>query len=320
MIRVAVFKHQAELTDTYLQQMVALGADCLDLGRDTDMPGVAEQGYPDLDQVLALRKRMRAIGIDINRVTLPTLTKTFMEDRAGAEDELENGAKALRVYGEARLPIARQRCEGDVFPQLMNRYRSVHRGGYRSRGETLDYANPRHETPSKAELDKWWGRFCIAFERLVPIAEEMDIKLAVHPSDTPNVDTPFGGLGFHRIIDAFPSPNVGYVYCIGTRSQAGGSSLVMDEINNYGRKGKIFMVHMRNIRGSLATAGAFEETLLDDGDLNMFKVLKELKKVGFDGCINPDHIPEIPGDTDIKSVGWAYSIGYVRALLTASVA
>lgn len=319
MIRVAVFKHRAELTDTYLQQMVALGADCIDFGGDSDMPGVADQGYPDLDQVLALRKRMRSFGIDINRVTLPNLTKVFMEDRVGAEDELENGAKALRVYGMARLPIARQRCEGDVFPQLMTKYRSVHRGGYRSRGETLDYANPRHETPSKAELDKWWSRFCVAFERLVPIAEEMDIKLAVHPSDTPNVDTPFGGLGFHRVIDAFPSPNVGYVYCIGTRSQAGGSSLVLNEINNYGRKGKIFMVHMRNVRGSLATAGAFEETLLDDGDLNMFTVLRELKKVGFDGCINPDHIPEIPGDTELKMAGWAYSIGYVRALLTASV-
>ena len=77
-----------------------------------------------------------------------------------------------------------------------------------------------HDIPSRAELERWWDRFCHAFERLTPIAEEYDIKLAVHPSDTPNVDTPFGGIGFHRIIDAFPSPNVGYVYCIGTRSEA----------------------------------------------------------------------------------------------------
>ena len=70
----------------------------------------------------------------------------------------------------------------------------------------------------------------------------------------------------------------------------------MDEINNYGRKGRIFTVHMRNVRGSLATAGAFEETLLDDGDMNVFKLLKELKKVGFSGCINADHIPQLEGD------------------------
>lgn len=319
-MRIAIFKHNAELTDTYLQQAVALGADCIDFGRDADMPGVSEQGYPDLEGVRNLRKRLRSFGIDINRVTLPNLTEKYMNAQVGGEDELENACKALRIYGEARLPIARQRCAGDVFPQLMTRYQSIHRGGYLSRGESLGLTAPGIETPSKEALDKWWSRFCRAFEKLVPIAEDYDIKLAVHPSDTPNVDTPFGGLGFHRVIDAFPSPNVGYVYCIGTRAEAGGSSLVLDEINNYGRKGKIFMVHMRNVRGSLATSGGFEEVLLDDGDLNMYKILMELKKVGFNGCINPDHIPLIPGDTSEKSVGWAYSIGYIKALFAAAVA
>lgn len=317
-MRISVFTHNAELTDTYLQRMVALGADYLDFGGDREIPGVAEQGYPDLDGVKALRRRLRAFGIDINRVTLPNFTTKFMTGQPEGEIELENACQALRVYGEAGIPIARQRFEGDVFPQRMIRYRSSHRGGYQSRGETL--ATEPGPTPTKAELDTWWSHFTRAFEKLVPLAEEYNIKLAVHPSDTPNVDTPFGGLGFHRVIDAFPSPNVGFVYCIGTRAEAGGSSLVLDEINNYGRKGKIFMVHMRNVRGSLATAGAYEETLLDDGDLNMFKILLELKKVGFNGCINPDHIPAIPGDTPEKAIGWGYSIGYIKALYAALVA
>ena len=318
MLRVSIFKHQSELTDQWLRQKVALGADAIDFGGDTDMPGVADQGYPNLDEVRALRKRVRSFGIDINRVTLPTLTQTYIDERVGAEDELENAAKALEVYGQARLPIARQRVIGDVFPQMMERYRTKHRGGYIARAETL--VQGQHDIPSRAELERWWDRFCHAFERLTPIAEEYDIKLAVHPSDTPNVDTPFGGIGFHRIIDAFPSPYVGYVYCIGTRSEAGGSSLVIDEINNYGRKGKIFMLHMRNVRGSLATASGFEETLLDDGDLNMARILRELRNVGFSGYINPDHIPHLPGDNETLDVGWAYSIGYLKALYAATVA
>ena len=319
-MRVSVFKHNAELTDTYLQQMVALGADAIDFGNDKDMPGVKEQGYPDLDGVLALRKRLRSFGIDINRVTLPNLSENFMTAGEGSEQELDNVCKALEVYGKAKLPIARQRFSGDVFPNQMRRYQSLHRGGYISRGETLVRGPERPSTPTPAELDQWWTRFSHAFEQMVPIAEDYDIKLAVHPSDTPNIDTPFGGLGFHRVVDAFPSPNVGFVYCIGTRSEAGGSALVLDEINLYGRRGKIFMVHMRNVRGSLATTGAYEETLLDDGDLNMFKILQALKQVGFNGYINPDHIPTIPGDTETKSVGWAYSIGYLKALFTALVA
>jgi mannonate dehydratase len=319
-MKVAVFNHGAELTDTYLRSMAAFGADCIDFGGGKDMPGMAEQGYPDLDGLRALRRRIRSFGLDINRVTLPDLTERFINNEEGAERELENVCKALQVYGEAGIPIARQRVAGDVFPQLMTRHQAKHRGGYLARAESMGFTEGDVSTPDKAALDHWWERFVYAFERMVPIAEDYDIKLAVHPSDTPNADTPFGSLGFHRVIDAFPSPNVGYVYCIGTRAEAGGSSLVLDEINLYGRRGKIFMVHMRNVRGSLATAGAYEEVLLDDGDLNMFKILLELKKVGFTGAINPDHIPVLPGDNEIKTAGWAYSIGYVRALLAALAA
>ena len=172
MMRISVFKHSAELTDTFLSQMVALGADCIDFGRDADMPGVSEQGFPDLDGVIQLRKRLRSFGIDVNRVTLPNMTERFMNDEAGAQAELENTCQALRVFGEAGIPIARQRFEGDVFSDQMYRYESVHRGGYRSRGESLGLMKDRPVTPTKAELDNWWDHFRRVFDKLVPIAEE----------------------------------------------------------------------------------------------------------------------------------------------------
>ena len=320
-MKISIFKRAyTEMTDTYLKQLVALGVDYLDFGGGADFPGVAEQGYPDLDELLKIKKRLRSHGIDINRVTLPDITQTFMQDQEGAEVELENTCNALKVFGEAKMPMARQRFAGDTRPELLTKYQSVHRGGYTSRGESLWLTPDKPEKPTVADLDNWWAHFCRVYERLVPIAEDYDIKLAMHPSDTPTPDTPFGGLGFHRVLDAFPSKQVGFIYCIGTRAEAGGSSLVLDEINNYGRKGRIFMCHMRNVRGSLATSGGFEETLLDDGDLNMFKILLELKKVGFDGCINPDHIPVIPGDDKDRTVGWSYSIGYLKALYAALMA
>ena len=92
---------------------------------------------------------------------------------------------------------------------------------------------------------------------------------------------------------------------------------MLDEIQNYGRKGRIFMVHFRNVRGSLATAGGYEETLLDDGDMNMFKIVQALKEVGFDGCLNPDHIFPLEGDGPDATSALAYSIGYMKALSAA---
>ena len=341
MMRIAVSDKQG-LPDSYLRLVTQLGVDCIDFGDGATMPGVKEQGYPDLDKVLETKRRLQSWGLEFNRVTLPDITEDFILDRDGAERELDNAANALRVFAEAGAPIARQRVEGDTFNHLLRGYRSVHRGGYLGSGHTkLHGPNPASaeemramrvhvwdaastDPPGAEELESWWDHFRLVYERLVPIADEYGIKLVMHPSDVPLPDTPFGGLGFHRIIDAFPSRNVGYLYCCGTRAEAGGLPLVLDEIHNYGRKGRIFTVHFRNVRGSMATAGAYEEMALDDGDMNMFKIVLALDKVGFDGCINPDHIPWIEGDRadgmtgdEVAHQGLAYAVGYIKALLAA---
>jgi len=315
MMRVAVW--HKDLSDEYLRTVTQLGADAIDCGQGDFFPGTKEQGYPDLDELLKLKKKVHSWGLEFNRVTLPDITEAFMTDREGGEKELENTGQALRVFAEAGIPIARQRFAGDVFPERLTRTNTPHRGGYMSRSESAHLARNLAEPPTQEELDHWWNHFCRVYDRLVPIAEECDIRLAIHPSDTPLPDTPLGGIGYHRVIDAYPSRKVGYLYCCGTRAEAGGLPLVLDEIHNYGRKGRLFTIHLRNVRGSLATAGGFEETLLDDGDMNVFKILLELRKQGFDGCINPDHIPVIHGDSPSAHQGLAYSIGYIKALFAA---
>jgi len=329
----------SDLSDTTLKQYSQLGIDCIDFGSGDSLPGVKEQGFPDLDELLKIKQRIRSWGMDINRVTLPDVTERFFLGQEGGDQDVENTVNAMRVFGEAGIPIMRQRFEGDTFNHLLTHYRSEHRAGFLGHGDTLSFVDKdalkslsdedlrsrrvhvwdvrTGKPPTKEELDKWWDNFCHVYGKLVPIAEEYGVRLAMHPSDIPMPDTPFGGIGYHRIIDAFPSKQVGYLYCVGTRAEAGGQSLILDEINNYGRKGRIFMVHFRNVRGSLATAGAYEEVHLDDGDMNMFKILSALNDVGFDGCINPDHIFEIEGDTENVRQGLAYSVGYVKALLAA---
>ena len=49
--------------------------------------------------------------------------------KEGSEVELENTEQAMRVFGEAGMPIARQRFEGDTFNHLITFYRSEHRAG-----------------------------------------------------------------------------------------------------------------------------------------------------------------------------------------------
>lgn len=333
-MKVSITVNYFDLSDQDLKQLSQLGVDCIDLGNGSSFPGVKEQGYPDLDQLLKQIRRIRSWGLDINRVTLPNITHEFMNDQQGQEHQIENAVKSVEVFAEAGIKLVRQRFAGDVFQGLTQSYPAEQRGGAISRGESLGYQKDQGiTTPTLEEAKQWRNKFREVYSKIVPAAEYSGVRIGMHPSDTPHPDTPFGGLGYHRIIDEFPNKNVGYIYCVGTRAEEGGSSLVLDEINHYGRKGRLFLIHFRNVRGSLPTAGAFEEALLDDGDMNMFKIMLELRKVGFDGCINPDHVPLMEGDVpdmsnhwaysnigwSPSSIGFAYSIGYIKALQAALV-
>ena len=90
------------------------------------------------------------------------------------------------------------------------------------------------------------------------------------------------------------------------------------EIANYGRQGRLCAIHFRNVRGSFATAGAYEEVLLDDGDMNMFRIIQALQHVGFDGCLNADHYPDLEGDDDGPFQSLSYCIGYMKGLVAAA--
>tara|TARA_B100001123_G_scaffold451112_1_gene627045 strand:+ start:8258 stop:8497 length:240 start_codon:yes stop_codon:yes gene_type:complete len=78
--------------------------------------------------VLKIKKQIKSWGLDINRVTLPDMSETFMENRDGAEKELENTCNGLRVFAEAGLPIARQRFAGSTLNERLLRYRALHHG------------------------------------------------------------------------------------------------------------------------------------------------------------------------------------------------
>ncbi len=309
MMKVAVWGR--DLEDSYLRTVSQLGTDAID---GLPIPNEPGRGYFDLDEALKIKKKIHSFGMEINRVSLPYLSEAYVEDREGAEQELEDCCQSLRVLGESGMPLGRVGFAKDTFPWMRRHYQAGHRGGYLFRGESL---TENLTPPPPEDQDFWWQRVCHAYGRLVPIAEEYGVRLIMHPSDPPSPEAPFGGLGFHRLIDAFPNKCVGYLYCCGTRAEAGGQSLVLDEINNYGRKGRIFMVHFRNVRGSLATAKAFEEVMLNDGDMNMFNILEELQRVGFDGCLQPDHCPPIEGDGEETIQGVAYAVGYIKGLLAA---
>jgi mannonate dehydratase len=81
----------------------------------------------------------------------------------------------------------------------------------------------------------------------------------------------------------------------------------------YAAQKRIAYVHLRNVRGQVPH---YKETFIDEGDVNVFRVLDSLKENGFTGVIIPDHAPQMTCAAPWHA-GMAFALGYLRAALQA---
>jgi mannonate dehydratase len=167
--------------------------------------------------------------------------------------------------------------------------------------------------------EKLWETLKYFLECVIPVAEEAGVKLAMHPDDPPL--SPIRGLGrimrsvdnYQRLLDLAPSPVNGITMC------QGNFALMTDDlpgvIRHFGEQGKIFFVHMRDVRG---TPEKFVETFHDDGQTDMLACMKAYRDIGFEGVLRPDHVPTMLADSNdhagYSAVGRLFAIGYLKGL------
>ena len=58
------------------------------------------------------------------------------------------------------------------------------------------------------------------------------------------------------------------------------------------------------------------ETFIDDGDIDMHKVMNVYKEIGYPYMIMPDHVPHMSGQNE-QMVGFAYTFGYIKSIIKA---
>ena len=58
----------------------------------------------------------------------------------------------------------------------------------------------------------------------------------------------------------------------------------------------------------------YRETFIDDGDIDMLRVLRILQKNNFDGVLIPDHTPQMSCGAPWHA-GMAFAMGYMKAAL-----
>ncbi len=240
--------------------------------------------------------------------------------RAGRDRHIEIYQRFLRDLGKLGIPVSNY----DWHPANTYTTAMVERRGYRTREFNLSDFRGRVEKPAferEYAADDIWNTYTYFMKAVLPVAEEANVKLALHPDDPP-LDKMNGVAkvlvhydGYRRAEQiAGGSRSWGLTFCIGTWSEGGDrmGKNVFEMIRDFGGRGKILDVHFRNVSGPLPR---FEETFPDEGYMDMYQVMRALREVKFSGTAVPDHVPELAGDSGLRRAGTAYCIASMRAML-----
>ncbi len=237
----------------------------------------------------------------------------------GRDEEIATVCTLIENMGRLGIPVWCYEWMTD-FNWLRTSTNTISRGG--SVVTSFDYnlvkdAPPTDEGPLSEE--KLWETLEYFLKRVMPVAEKWNVKLAMHPDDPPL--SPLRGIGrimssvenYQRLLDLVPSPMNGITLC------QGNFTLMTDDlpgvIRHFGRQGKVFFVHFRDVRGDVKK---YEETWHDDGKTDMLACMRAYRDINFDGVLRPDHVPTVEGDSNenagYSSFGRLYAIGYIRGL------
>jgi mannonate dehydratase len=284
-----------------------------------------------LEKLVSLRKRIQAAGLRLEAIENldPAHWHDILLDGPQREAHIENVKTIVRRLGEAEIPTLGYNfsiagvCGRSTGPFARGNAHSVGLEGPVDTpvppGTVWNMVYDQHPPGGSLPVithEQLWNRLERFLEELVPVAEQAGVRLAAHPDDPPMPTMRQQprlvyrtGL-YQRLLDAYPSTSNQLEFCVGTLAEMVDDDLY-DAIDRYSKQHRIAYVHFRNVRGKVPH---YHETFVDDGDIDMIKVVSILARNGFDGVLVPDHSPQMTCPAPWHS-GMAFTLGFMSAAL-----
>ena len=315
----------AEILPPYPTPLWPLTAQCglryvvgmMDLARPRD--GTPEDQPWSYRSLLRLKQAYEGAGFELAVLESRPPMEKIKLGLPGRDDEIEQVCVLIEAMGRVGIPVWCYEWM-PVFNWLRTSVAVPARGGALATG----FDNAEMLTAPLTEFgvvteEQLWDNLRYFLERVVPVAEQAGVKLAMHPDDPPL--SPIRGLGrimrsvenFQRLVEMIPSPVNGVTLCQGNFTLM--TSDVPAAIRQFGRQNKLFFAHFRDVRG---TPDKFVETFHDEGQTDMAACMRAYCEIGFEGVLRPDHVPTMEGDSNAdpaySSIGRLFAIGYIKGL------
>ena len=253
--------------------------------------------------------------------------------RPGRDEEIDKICRSVRAAGRLGLPT----IEYNFYAHRLveGYYEETGRAGS---GLTAFAYNKVRELPALRDegahtLAEMWSNISYFLKAVVPIAEQSGVRLALHPNDPPvplsrGSEQIMGNLAYwKKLIEIVPSPANGITFDCGVAKEIGEDPV--EVCRYFGSRDRINHVHFRNVRVRKPFVD-YTEVWPDEGEVNMFAVIKELIQVRYRRWVYPEHPRALDADRerpDFHSyypggggyASYAYNVGYARAMLQAAL-
>lgn len=280
-------------------------------------------------ELAAIKKEINAAGLELEAIENfdPAHWHDVLLDGPKKLQQLENLKTIIRNVGQAGIPVFGYNFSiAGVAGRIKGRFargeaEAVGMDGPLDKplpnGMVWNMVYDRNAAPGvvpSATTEQLWQRLKVFLDALVPVAEAAGVTLAAHPDDPPlptvraQPRLVYQPQLFQKLIDLKPSPRNALEFCVGTLAEMSEGD-IYDVVDTYSRQGKLAYVHLRNVRGKVPS---YKETFIDDGDVDVLRVLRILQKNNFNGVIIPDHAPQMSCAAPWHA-GMAYALGFLRA-------
>lgn len=302
-------------------------------GTKYDSWGVA--GDPEVvwtvDEMKVIRREIEDAGLTLAAIENldPAIWHDILLDGPKRSQQIEQVKTIVRRMGEAGIPVLGYNFSiAGVCGRLSGPFG---RGG----AITVGMDGPADDVPipngtvwnmvydqnaapgflSSISHEELWRRLERFLREIIPVAEQAGVRLAIHPDDPPmptmrrQPRLVYQPQMYQRLLDLMPSHSNALELCVGTVAEMT-EGCVYDAVEQYSRQGKIAYIHLRNIVGKVPH---YRETFIDEGDVDMVRILSILKKNNFDGVIIPDHTPQMSCEAPWHA-GMAHTLGFIAAV------
>jgi len=279
--------------------------------------------------------RFKAGGLTVCNMMISGFPNTIY-GRPGRDEEIAKVRDSIAAAGKAGLPVAEYNFY--AHRAMEGYYEVIGRAGAGYTG--FDYERMKDLPPLPEEgahtREEMWANISYFLKAVVPVAEQSGVRLALHPNDPPAPLSRGSGQimgtveGWKRLVGIVDSPANGITYDCGVTREIGDDPVAV--CRYFAARDRINHAHFRNVRMHVPRE-KYEEVFIDEGDIDMFAVMRELVRNEYRLAIYPEHPRALDYDREVAKpsgglrgypggggyAGDAFNVAYTRAMLQAAL-